>query len=102
MENKETLKQEFLKANPLYQRLSFNITESLKFLLKDSGIPYLDVYSRVKEFDSFFDKIDRKQYKNHLIKLKIFVVYVLFVTILLTFCKLKNNSRRICHCEFRR
>lgn len=64
MENKETLKQEFLKANPLYQRLSFNITESLKFLLKDSGIPYLDVYSRVKEFDSFFDKIDRKQYKK--------------------------------------
>ncbi|WP_416298146.1 hypothetical protein ACM7Q1_12755 [Paenibacillus illinoisensis] len=64
MENKEALKQDFLKVNLLYQRLSFNITESLKFLLKESEIPYLDVYSRVKDFDSFFDKIDRKQYEK--------------------------------------
>ncbi|MDY8047089.1 GTP pyrophosphokinase family protein [Paenibacillus polymyxa] len=64
MENKESLKQEFLKVSPLYQRLSINITESLKFLLNENNIPYLDVYSRVKEFDSFFDKIDRKQYKK--------------------------------------
>ncbi|WP_158560617.1 GTP pyrophosphokinase [Paenibacillus contaminans] len=64
MENKEILKQEFLKVSPLYQRLSINITESLRFLLKENNISFLDVYSRVKEFDSFFDKIDRKQYKK--------------------------------------
>lgn len=64
MENKEILKQEFIRMLPLYQRLAINITESLKFLLKENNIPFLDVYSRVKEFESFFDKIDRKQYKK--------------------------------------
>lgn len=64
MENKEILKQEYMKVSPLYQRLSVNMIESLKILLKESSIPYLDVYSRVKEFDSFFDKIDRKGYKK--------------------------------------
>lgn len=62
--NTELLKQEFGKTSSLYQRLSINLSESLKFLLNENGIPYLDVYSRVKDFDSFQDKIDRKKYED--------------------------------------
>ncbi|MDN3615738.1 GTP pyrophosphokinase [Vibrio gallaecicus] len=36
----------------------------MKAFLDEKNIPYVDVYSRVKSFDSFYEKIDRKKYAD--------------------------------------
>ncbi|WP_180232082.1 GTP pyrophosphokinase [Bacillus cereus] len=49
-----------------YKDLGENLQSSLKILLKDADISFLDVNYRIKEYNSFLDKIVRKGYPNPL------------------------------------
>lgn len=49
-----------------YCNLGDNLQSSLRILLKEADISFLDVNYRVKDYDSFLDKIDRKEYQNPL------------------------------------
>tara|TARA_B100000508_G_scaffold92244_1_gene72005 strand:- start:619 stop:1626 length:1008 start_codon:yes stop_codon:yes gene_type:complete len=62
--NKSLISKEFQSKKENYNRLGKNIVEALKMFLDEAGIPVLEVYYRVKKFDSFFEKIDRKGYKD--------------------------------------
>ena len=61
---KEITSQEYQKFATEYERLGKNIVEALKTFLKENSIPFLDIYYRVKSFESFSEKIDRKNYDN--------------------------------------
>ena len=62
--NKNTISKEFQSKKEDYNRLGSNIVEALKTFLNEANIPFLEIYYRVKKFDSFFEKIDRKGYEN--------------------------------------
>ncbi|RYX87792.1 hypothetical protein EON73_00540 [bacterium] len=62
--NEDSLKQVYNNKRPLFDRTSGNIKEALSIFLSDNKIPFLTISSRVKDFDSFFEKIDRKNYTN--------------------------------------
>ena len=54
----------FAGERPTYERLTETVVTTLRSLLSDTGINYLDVYGRTKELASFADKIERKQYSD--------------------------------------
>ena len=58
------IKEQFQIKKELYERLGKNIVEALKTFLYDNGISYLEIYHRIKELDSFCEKIERKDYKK--------------------------------------
>lgn len=62
--NKNQLGNQFQKIKPEYDRLGSNLVQALKTFLTEKDIPFLDVYYRIKKFDSFYEKIERKKYKN--------------------------------------
>ncbi|NUY82707.1 hypothetical protein HUK80_17525 [Flavobacterium sp. MAH-1] len=49
---------------PLYERLGKNVSESIQILLDSSNIKMLSVIYRVKEVESFVEKIERKGYEH--------------------------------------
>lgn len=49
-----------------YSNLGENLQNSLRILLKEANITFLDVNYRIKDYDSFLDKIVRKEYENPL------------------------------------
>ncbi|MDP5134634.1 hypothetical protein ORJ04_01550 [Rheinheimera baltica] len=63
---KHELKADFEKLEPSYRQLAENVKGALVQFLKDRNIDFLDVESRVKSFDSFFNKIERKGYEEPL------------------------------------
>lgn len=62
--DKEALKREYEKVCPKYEKLARNLKQALETFLKDAGIDVLDVDYRIKDFESFHDKIQRKAYKS--------------------------------------
>lgn len=66
--NRTELKVEFEKIQPSYKRLAENVKDALVQFLKDKNIDFVDVETRVKTFDSFFTKIERKGYKAPLLE----------------------------------
>lgn len=62
--SKDNIATQFRGLKGQYARLGSNIVDALKIFLDEHGIPYVDIYSRVKSFDSFYEKIDRKKYSN--------------------------------------
>lgn len=52
----------FNEKKPLYDRLATNIKSALEQFLVEAEIDFVDVECRVKEFDSFIKKIERKGY----------------------------------------
>ena len=60
--NKEKIKTQFNKNYLLYEKLSANIVEVLEEKIDSSNIDILNITSRSKKFDSFLDKIKRKNY----------------------------------------
>lgn len=66
MLDKESLRIEYPLACQKYERLAENLRQALKIFLNNAGIDVLDVPYRVKEFESFWDKIQRKGYKDPL------------------------------------
>jgi putative GTP pyrophosphokinase len=62
--NEDQLKQFYEENKPLFDRTCGNIKEALSIFLRDNNIPFLTISSRVKDFNSFYEKIDRKSYDN--------------------------------------
>ncbi len=62
--NRESLFKKYKELAPLYQRVANNTKEALEQFLNENNIPFLAVTCRVKDFDSFFEKISRKNYSN--------------------------------------
>ena len=61
---KEEIENKYFELFPRYKRLGENLQEALKTFLKEQNVDYLDVHFRIKEFDSFGDKITRKGYER--------------------------------------
>lgn len=62
--DKEALRRDYNKNYPKYERLAKNLRQAFKSFLDNVGIDVLDVGYRIKDFESFSEKIQRKGYKN--------------------------------------
>ncbi|MCD4785099.1 MAG: hypothetical protein K8T10_14890 [Candidatus Eremiobacteraeota bacterium] len=55
---------EYLKRKPYYERLCLEVAFVIENALRERNIEYSAVTHRVKELDSFIEKLKRKQYKD--------------------------------------
>ncbi|MCH7332073.1 GTP pyrophosphokinase [Acinetobacter modestus] len=55
---------EFKKLKPNYEKLGSNVQQSLEIFLNEQNIPYLSIKNRVKELNSYLEKIERKGYER--------------------------------------
>lgn len=62
--DKDTLFQEYNDKLPNYDRARENIKEALEEFLKEKNISFVTIESRIKDFESFYEKISRKKYGN--------------------------------------
>jgi ppGpp synthetase/RelA/SpoT-type nucleotidyltranferase len=62
--NKENLLLEYNEIYPRYKRIVENTKEALEQFLNDMNIPFLIISTRVKDFNSFFEKISTKKYEK--------------------------------------
>mgnify|MGYP005855112131 CR=1 FL=1 len=62
--NRESIYQEYKSKLPKYERVERNIKGAINEFLNNYDIPFLTVSSRIKDFDSFYNKITRKDYEN--------------------------------------
>ena len=58
------IKEKYIKMRGNYEKLCMNLEQALKILLDEEKISYLSVSGRVKDVDSFYEKISRKNYNN--------------------------------------
>ena len=56
--------QQYALRQPAYKRLAVNLQQTLKLLLSERNIPYLEVVARVKDEESAYEKVGRKGYPN--------------------------------------
>jgi ppGpp synthetase/RelA/SpoT-type nucleotidyltranferase len=56
--------EQFSKVRTKYDTLGINLAQALELFLKESDIKVLSVSYRVKDKDSFVEKIDRKNYEK--------------------------------------
>lgn len=63
-ENNHRYREQYDFLNTSYKRLGKNIREALETFLGSSNISVLAVTYRIKEFDSFIEKIERKKYTD--------------------------------------
>lgn len=64
MNSEKEIEKEYINIKKSYERLGKNLVDAIKSFLHENDIPYLEVYSRVKDFNSFYEKIGRKNYEN--------------------------------------
>ncbi len=62
--DKETLRKEYEEVRPKYERLAINIKQALEIFIDEAGIEVFSVRYRIKDFDSFWEKIGRKGYDD--------------------------------------
>ncbi|MCA0363208.1 MAG: (p)ppGpp synthetase [Bacteroidetes bacterium] len=62
--DKNTVGKQFQLEKDNYNSLGKNLIEALRAFLTEEEIPFLDIYYRIKKFESFFEKIERKGYVN--------------------------------------
>ncbi len=62
--NRDNLQNKYNELSPLYKRAANNTAQALEQFLQTSGIPFLTIDSRVKKFDSFYEKVSRKNYSS--------------------------------------
>jgi ppGpp synthetase/RelA/SpoT-type nucleotidyltranferase len=60
--SKEEFHKQYAAQHPHYDRLATTLQQALKTLLADNNIPYLEMLARVKDANSAYEKIERKQY----------------------------------------
>src|SRR5271157_5280472 len=58
------LKKEYKKRKPSITRFAKALEKDITRLLREEGIEAQQIKPRVKTFDSFYDKIGRKWYRN--------------------------------------
>ncbi len=62
--DKPQLKELYDNSIGSFIRLKENLEDAIKIFLSDQNISYLTVYGRVKSFDSFYGKINTKNYTD--------------------------------------
>jgi ppGpp synthetase/RelA/SpoT-type nucleotidyltranferase len=62
--DKNDLFKTYQEKKPLFQRSLQNTKEALQQFLTEIEIPYLIINTRLKNFDSFYEKISRKGYEK--------------------------------------
>lgn len=62
--NKKILEEEYGERCINYKKLAINLKEALKVFLEEIDIDYLDIYFRIKDFESFYDKLLRIKYEK--------------------------------------
>jgi putative GTP pyrophosphokinase len=62
--SREEFQQQYIQRRPAYERLATNLQQALKSFLSDQGVAYLDILFRVKDADSAYEKIARKEYEH--------------------------------------
>lgn len=62
--DKDELLDKYNEKYSLYERGGQNISEALDVFLKEKNISNLTISYRIKEFESFYEKINRKNYTN--------------------------------------
>ncbi len=64
MKSKDEFKSEYARLQSQYLRLGKNVEDALKSFIEIDEIPYLNIYHRIKDFESFYEKISRKNYTD--------------------------------------
>lgn len=62
--DKEILRKKYNEFYLKYERLATNLKLAFESFLHETGIDVLDVTYRIKDFESFWEKIQRKGYKD--------------------------------------
>jgi len=62
--NKDSIYEEYKKKLPDYERIERNVRGAINEFLTTQNIPLITISSRIKDFDSFYEKISRKNYEN--------------------------------------
>jgi len=60
----KNLRTQYTTACQKYEDLAKNLKQALEIFLNDAGIDVLDVHYRIKDFESFVEKMQRKGYKD--------------------------------------
>lgn len=60
--DKEKLKERYDELRPFYKRMGDGIKKSFEKILDEHNISVHGVYCRIKDFNSFLEKIERKKY----------------------------------------
>ncbi|MCE7992330.1 MAG: hypothetical protein HEP71_10130 [Roseivirga sp.] len=68
--SKQEIENKYTDLIPKYTSLGKNVSEALGIFLKEAGISYLTISFRVKEVESFLEKIDRKNYTDPFIDIE--------------------------------
>lgn len=63
---KEKYEESFQAKKPSYEKLALNIKLNLEALLKENSIDFMEVNYRIKESDSFCEKICRKEKEKNI------------------------------------
>lgn len=61
---REELNFEYGKRLQLFKRCIENLVQAIEVFLQENNVQYLNVSGRIKEFDSFVEKISRKKYSD--------------------------------------
>lgn len=61
---KEDIEKHYSENKSHYENLADNIKQALKTFFGEHNISFHSISSRIKEFESYFEKIDRKGYEN--------------------------------------
>lgn len=65
MANEEDeLLSKYKEMAPVYERLGVNLCAAIQTFLDDKQVPFLDISSRVKSFESALEKVSRKHYSS--------------------------------------
>jgi putative GTP pyrophosphokinase len=62
--SREEFQQQYIQRRPAYERLATNLQQALKSFLSEQEVSYLDILFRVKDADSAYEKIARKEYEH--------------------------------------
>ncbi|MES2373777.1 MAG: hypothetical protein V4557_14450 [Bacteroidota bacterium] len=85
--------EQFQEKYSAFKRLGQNIVDALKNFLEENKIPFLDIYCRVKTFDSFCEKNERKGYTKPFEEIEdIFILHRVYILhLIITRCSLKSR-----------
>lgn len=64
MKDTDSLRKKFTELRPFYKRLGNNVHEALETFLSEAKISFLAITWRIKDIESFVEKIDRKNYSD--------------------------------------
>jgi len=93
---------EFRELAPKYKRLSDNISNCLSGFLREQEIPIFSVESRIKDEQSFLNKVSRKGYSNPTEEIEDIVgvrVICYYQEDIEAICKIVNSKFNVCSKE---